>query len=369
VVTAAKRAEEFTHRVREVTLAAIGGAFLLLTLLWAIEQLRALLVLVVFSLFCGFALEPAVNWLARRGWPRGRATLAVFAGVALVVGAFGAVLGTIVVQQVTDLIKAIPDYARQVADFLHDKLGVDISGTDVAGSAGTVSQVTRYVLGGALGLGATFATLLFSLLTVATLTFYAAKDGPKLRRAVCSLLPPDKQREVLRAWEIAIDRTSAYVSYRVTLATLSAVVHGVALHLFDVPYAASLGIWVGVVSQFIPTVGTYLAGIVPVAIALGEDPTTALWVLVFIVIYQQVENYVISPPLSARTMKIHPALGFVSAIGGVALIGPVGALLALPVVASVQAFLSEYVPRHEIIDDRMLEDDGGPTGDVEDAKA
>jgi len=350
--------DQFSRRLREVVVAAVIGLFLLLTLVWAIEQLRALLVLLLFSLFCGFALEPPVNALARRGWPRGRATLVVFLGVGLVVAAFGALLGTIVVKQVAQLIRDLPGYAGQVADFLHDKLGVDISSADVVGSAGTVGQVSKYVLGGALGLGATFATLLFSLLTIATLTFYVAKDGPRMRRAVCSTLPPDTQREVLRAWEIAIDRTAAYVSYRVTLATISAVVHGVALHFFDVPFAASLGMWVGVVSQFIPTVGTYLAGIVPVAIALGENPTTALWVLLFIVSYQQVENYVISPPLSAKRMKIHPALGFVSAIGGVALIGPLGALLALPVVATVQSFLSEYVPRHEVVDDELLSDDG-----------
>ena len=68
-------------------------------------------------------------------------------------------------------------------------------------------------------------------------------------------------------------------------------------------------------------------------------------------------------------MKIHPALGFISAIGGVALIGPLGALLALPVVATVQSFLSEYVPRHEVIEDDMLSDEGGAAGDPADAEA
>ena len=77
---------EFTRRLRETVVAAVLGVFALLALLWALEQLRALLVLVLFSLFCGFALEPPVNALARRGWGRGRATLAVFAGVTVVVG-------------------------------------------------------------------------------------------------------------------------------------------------------------------------------------------------------------------------------------------------------------------------------------------
>lgn len=359
MVTSAEKADPFTRRLREVVVAAVLGVFLLLTLLWALERLRALLVIVVFSLFCGFALEPAVNRLARRGWSRGQATLAVFLALTVVFGAFGALLGTIIVQQVTGLITSLPDYAREVADFLHEKLGVDISGTDVAGTAGTVGEIGRYVLGGALGLGANVATLLFSMLTVATLTFYAVMDGPRLRRAVCAVLPPDKQREVLRAWEIAIDRTASYVYYRVVLAVLSAVAHFAALKVLGVPFAVSLGIWVGVVSQFIPTVGTYIAGIVPVAIALGESPRTALWVLLFIAVYQQVENYVISPPLSAHTMKIHPAVGFVSAIAGVTLFGPLGALLALPVVATVQSFLAVYVPRHAIVEDDMLSDEGG----------
>ena len=349
----------FARRVREVVLAAVVGVFLLLVLLWALERLRGLLVLVVFSLFCGFALEPAVNRLARRGWRRGRATLAVFLALAAVLGGFAALFGSLVARQVTSLVASLPEYARQIATFLEDKVGVDLSGTDIAPTASNVSQISRSVLGGALGFGATVLTLLFSLLTVATLTFYAAKDGPRMRRAVCSALPASRQVEVLRAWDLAIDRTASYVVYRVILATISIVVHAVAFSLFDVPFAFSLALWVGLVSQFVPTVGTYIAGILPIAVALAQDPQKALYVLVFIVVYQQLENYVISPPLSARTMKVHPAVGFVSAIGAVALIGPLGALLALPIVATVQSFLSEYVPRHAVVDNELLEEDGG----------
>jgi predicted PurR-regulated permease PerM len=349
----------FRRRTRDIVVAAVVGLFLLLTLLWALERLRGLLVLVVFSLFCGFALEPAVNRLARLGWPRGRATLAVCAALAAVMGAFAALFGSLVAKQVTSLVASLPDYARQVAAFLEDHLGVDVSGSDVAPTASTVSQISRSVVGGALGFGATVATLLFSLLTVATLTFYAAKDGPRMRRAVCSVLPAARQVEVLRAWDLAIDRTASYVYYRVILATISTIVHAIALSLFDVPFAITLALWVGLVSQFVPTVGTYIAGTLPLAVALAQDPTKALYVLVFIVIYQQLENYVISPPLSARTMKVHPAVGFVSAIGAVALIGPLGALLALPIVATVQSFLAEYVPRHTVVESDLLLEDGG----------
>jgi predicted PurR-regulated permease PerM len=336
--------------------AAAVGIFLLLTALWALERLRGLLVLVVFSCSCAFAIEPAVNRLARRGWPRGRATLLVYLALAVVLGAFAALLGSIVIKQVATLVAGLPDYTRQVADFLEQRLGVDLSGPDVARTASNVGDISRAVARGAFGFGATLAGLLFQLLTVATLTFYFAKDGPKMRRAVCSLLPPRHQREVLRAWEIAIDRTASYVYYRTALAVLSTAAHAIAFSVLDVPFAVTLGLWVGVVSQFIPTVGTYLAGALPLAVALGESPRTALYTLIFIAIYQQVENYLISPPLSARTMRIHPAVGFIAAIGGVALVGPVGALLALPVVATVQSFLSTYLTRHAVIDNDLLDE-------------
>lgn len=352
-------AAEFTGRVREVVTAAVLGVLALITFLWVLERLRGLLILVVFSLFCGFALEPAVNRLARRGWARGSATLAVYGVLTLVFGGFAALFGRVVAQQVTDLFERLPEYVASVAEFVEDKLGVDVTGSDITSNSDNAGQLGRTVLGGALGFGVTVLTLLFSLLTVATLTFYSTKDGPAMRRAVCSMLPASQQREVLRAWEIAIDRTASYVYYRVILAAISAIFHAVAFALLDVPFAMTLGIWVGLVSQFVPTVGTYIAGLLPLAIALAEDPRTALYVFVLILVYQQVENYVISPPLSAKTMKIHPAVGFAAAIGGVALIGPIGALLALPVVATVQAFLAVYVPRHPVVKDELLEDDGG----------
>jgi predicted PurR-regulated permease PerM len=338
---------EFAWRVRETATVAVVAVLLLLTLLWALEQLRGLLVLVVFSLFLGFALEPAVDRLARRGWSRGQATVAIYLVLLAVGAAFAAIMGTLVARQVADLVDALPGYSHQVADYLETELGVDISSQDVARTAGRTSDLVGSLVGGAFGLGATVLGVLFQVLTVATLTFFFAKDGPLLRRSVCSLLPAPRQEEVLRAWEIAIDRTAGYVYYRSALAVISAV---------------TLAIWVGLVSQFIPTIGTYLAGTLPVAVALGESPRTALLTLAFIVIYQQVENYILSPPLSAHTMRIHPALGLVAAIAGVALVGPIGALLALPVVATAQSVVSVYLTRHELVSNELVDeiDENGP---------
>jgi predicted PurR-regulated permease PerM len=117
------------------------------------------------------------------------------------------------------------------------------------------------------------------------------------------------------------------------------------------PNALALGLWVGVISQFVPTVGTYIAAILPVLVSLTDGLRTSLLVLAIIIAYQQVENYLVSPRLSRRTMHVHPAVGFGSVIAGAAILGPVGAVLALPIVAIIQSFAGTYVHRHELIDE------------------
>jgi predicted PurR-regulated permease PerM len=191
--------------------------------------------------------------------------------------------------------------------------------------------------------------LLFQLLAVSLFTYYFAVDGPRLRRWLCTFLPPRRQRERLRRADLAVDRTAAYLNYRMALAALSTVFHTAVFVSLGLPNALALGLWVGVISQFVPTVGTYIAAVLPVLVSLTEGLRTALLVLAVIVAYQQIENYVVSPRLSRRTMHIHPAVGFGSVIAGAAILGPVGAVLALPIVAIIQSFAGTYVHRHELI--------------------
>jgi predicted PurR-regulated permease PerM len=117
----------------------------------------------------------------------------------------------------------------------------------------------------------------------------------------------------------------------------------------------ALALWVGIVSQFLPVVGTYIAGVLPLLITFLDSPVKALIVLIAIVVYQQIENYVFSPRITARTMELHPALAFGSALGGAALLGAVGAVLALPAAAMAQALLSELGTRHEVIKSELTD--------------
>jgi predicted PurR-regulated permease PerM len=148
---------------------------------------------------------------------------------------------------------------------------------------------------------------------------------------------------------ITIEKTGGYVYSRLVLAVISSAFHLVVFLIIGLPYPLALALWVGLVSQFIPTVGTYLAAVVPIAVALVEDPIDAVWVLIAIIIYQQIENYLISPRVTADTMDLHPAVAFGSVIVGAALLGGVGALLALPVAASLTALVQTYGDHHEVI--------------------
>jgi len=119
------------------------------------------------------------------------------------------------------------------------------------------------------------------------------------------------------------------------------------------PAPIALALWVGLVSQFLPVVGTYLAGILPVLLTLVDSPLNALIIIVFIVVYQQIENYFFAPRITARTMELHPAVAFGAALGGASLLGFVGALLALPAAAMVQAFVSEWGSRYDVVDSHL----------------
>jgi predicted PurR-regulated permease PerM len=328
------------------TVAGLVGGF------WVLMRLQGLLTVLLVSLFLAFAIEPAVNWLAARGMRRGLATGLVFLGLTVVIVAFAWTLGALLVDQVTTLVKNAPSYADKAVTWVNHTFKTDLSGTDIGRIAKDRSSTVEGYLNGlvdnAWGVGTAAIGAVFQSLGVLLFTYYFAADGPRFRNAVCSLLPPRRQRHVLRAWDIAVEKTGGYIYSRGLLALCSTIAHYVALRVLDVPSAIALALWVGVVSQFIPTVGTYLAGALPVIIALVHSPTSALWILGFIIMYQQFENYVLQPRITATTLDMHPAVAFGAVLAGAALLGATGALLAIPVTATVQAFSSAYIRRYEV---------------------
>ncbi|MFE3602039.1 AI-2E family transporter [Streptomyces sp. NPDC059096] len=321
---------------------------------WAFHQLFGLLINVLIAFFLALAVEPAVSRMADRGMRRGLATFLVFFGVLIASAGFVVMLGSILASQIIDIVDSFPQYLDSVIKWINLTFHTELSRVAVQDSLLHSDWLQRYVqnsASGVLDVSATVLGGLFRLLTVFLFSFYFAADGPRLRRALCSVLPPARQAEVLRAWEIAIEKTGGYLYSRGLMALISGVAHYILLEALGVPYAPALAMWVGLVSQFIPTIGTYMAGALPMLIAFTVDPWYALWVLGFVVIYQQFENYMLQPKLTARSVDIHPAVAFGSVIAGTALLGPVGALISIPAVATLQAFLSVYVKRYDVLDD------------------
>ncbi|MEU9574662.1 AI-2E family transporter [Streptomyces massasporeus] len=321
---------------------------------WAFHQVTGLLINILIAFFLALAIEPAVSWMASRGMRRGLATFIVFIGVMVVSAGFVTLLGSVLADQIIKLIEGFPEYLDSVINWINTHFKTDLKRVDIQEGLLRSDWLRNYVQNSATGVLDVSAQViggLFQLLTIALFSFYFAADGPRLRRAICSVLPPARQAEVLRAWEIAVNKTGGYIYSRGLMALISGVAHFVLLQALDVPYAPVLAVWVGLVSQFIPTIGTYLAGALPMLIAFTVDPWYALWVLIFVVIYQQFENYVLQPKLTSKTVDIHPAVAFGSVVAGTALLGAVGALIAIPAVATLQAFLGAYVKRYDVTDD------------------
>ncbi len=323
------------------------------------HQLTNFLILLLISLFFALAIEPAVNRLARRGWSRGAATGLMLLTIFVLIGSFSAAIGNLVATQAQDLYDNREQYVTDTVTFLNDNFRTSIDAqswvANISDPNGSVqnffqSQQDRVLdisLGALSGVLQVFSITLFA--------FYLIADGPRLRRALCSRLSADKQKTVLVVWNLAVQKTGGYIYSRALLAVVSAFFHWIAFQSIGTPAPVALAVWVGLISQFLPVVGTYLAGVLPVLLAFLDSPVKALTVIVFIAVYQQLENFLLAPKITAQTLELHAAVAFGAAIAGGAILGPIGAVLALPFAAMVQGIVSNWGRRFELVDDPLVE--------------
>ena len=327
-----------------------------ITALWylrgVVTSLRPLVIMLLVSLFLSFALEPAVNRLERLGLRRGLGTALVFSLGIAAIGGFGVQVGALLAKQVTEFSENVPTYLVDIDDFLDDNFGIENATEDLRSryDSGALASLLGDLADDLARFGSTVANVMFQLFTIGLFTFYLVAEGPKVRRLVCSFLAPGRQRQVLAVWGVAVEKTGGYILSRALLAITSAGIHWAAFEIIGLPSSLALALWVGVISQFIPVVGTYIAGALPVLIGLLGEPVDGFWVVVVIAVYQQFENYLLSPRITAHTMSIHAAVAFGSVIAGAALLGIVGALLAIPVAATTQAVVASVAQRHDVAD-------------------
>ena len=351
---------------RAVAIFWLGFAGLWLTR-GVLHSLRSFFVIILISLFLSFAIEPAVNALERRGIRRGLGTGAVFLLIVCSLGGFGFAMGSVLADQLNKFVDEAPALIDDLEAWSQRNVSEDIDFAEIRQQfvdGGSASKWAQELAKNAVDFGTALLGILFQILTIALFTFYLVADGPRLRRNICSLLPPQRQRGVLRVWDLAIEKTGGFIASRAVLALLSAIAHWIAFEIIGVDFPLPLAIWVGVLSQFMPVIGTYLAGSLPVLIAFIESPGQGLWTLGFVVAYQQVENYIFLPRITARTMEMHVATAFGSVIVGSAILGPVGALLALPAAATLQAIISSTIQIHEIDEVAFAASRGGTSASL-----
>jgi len=353
-------AEEKLLSTRWMLKAAVifwGGFLVMVATRHSFHRLTNLLILLLVSIFLSLAIEPGVNKLEARGWRRGRATITILLSVVVGAIALMSLFATLVATQLVDLLRNSEKYVNETVDFINRNFNANIDPqqvndriTDPNGPVQRFidSQQDKVVSVSVQALG-----VLLQIFSVLLFTFYFVADGPKWRRAICSRLPSDRQVRALEVWEIAVSKTGGYLYSRALLALVSSFLHWIAFQAIGTPAPIVMAMWVGLVSQFLPVIGTYIAGVLPVVLTLLESPVRALVALGFVAVYQQVENYLFAPRITARTLELHPALSFGSALAGAALLGPIGAIIALPAAAMLQALISSIGPRHDVIPDPL----------------
>ena len=268
---------------RRLTISLVVAALSILLIVNLVRDLQGFLTMIFMALFLSFAVEPATNWFHEHGWKRGLATGFILLLAFLAFCALFALIIPAIITGFKQLITAAPAMLARLQRWLAT-LGIDVSTTRIQDEIKKNSQhiVTSAVsvTGGLLKVGASIIGGIFRWATIALFLFYFVAEGPQVRRSVCRLLPPDRQEQVLFVWEQAITKTGGYFYSRLLLAAINGTGLYITLRVLGVPFAAPLAIFSGTVAEFIPIVGTYIAGLPPVLVALLFSPRDAIGVIV-----------------------------------------------------------------------------------------
>ena len=330
--------------------AAAGTPGVLVVLLGAygIYLVRDVLVLVVIALFLSISIEPMVRGLTGRGMPRATAV-----GVGVVAG---------IVLAATFVWSLVPPIVDQGGRLLHD-LPVYLD-RSVAASAAVREVTDRYQLterltsavsglpgrlaGGAFGYFRRFIGTAASTVTVLILTIYFTADLPRLRRVVVGAFPRTRRRRAAEIVDLMVEKVGGYMIGNIIISVIAGTAAFICLELLGVPYALPLAVIVAV-ADLIPMIGATLGATVCVVVAVftvGLWPGTVILVLYF-VLYQLVENYLLVPRIIRNTVDLPSAVVLLVALVGGTLLGVVGAIMAIPIAATVKVVLSPAVTEPE----------------------
>jgi len=316
-------------------------------LLYAAYLVRFILVLLLVALFLAIGLDPLVNAMRRLRMTRGQAVLVVFLGAVMFIGGFVGSVTPLLVRQTQRMAREVPGYIEDLTERSRRFRDIDqqfgISERVQESLAGAPQEVGRQALGVAQRLG----RIAFSIITVTILTIYFLLDLPQLVEGAKRILPMSRRRRFEEIADVFFGRISGYLIGQLTVSVISGTTAFVVLTLLRVPFSVPLAMWIAI-SALIPMVGSTLGAIPAILVAFFTSIPLGIAVVVFYVVYQQVENYLIHPRVMRRAVEISPAAVILAALIGASLLGFVGALLAIPMAASIKVLTREvWMPRQE----------------------
>lgn len=327
---------------------AMISAFLILALL--VHRAERPLIWLASAFFLALALNPGVEWLARfmPRRSRGLASGVVFAVAIFLIVFTALTLVPSLISQTQSLVRDIPGLLEAIRSS-NSPVGQIIDRYNLLPQIMNFEQQLSHQLSGVGGsifnVARSFFSSVVALLTTLVLTFFMLVEGPDWAKVFWASQPEGKRQHRRQLADKMYLAMTGYVTGNLLTSLIAAIVSAVVMAIVGLPFAIPLGILVGVF-DLIPLVGATLGSVVVILIALFHSLTAGVVMLVFFVLYQQLENHVLQPLVYSRTVKMSPLAVLISGIIGATLGGLVGALVAIPIAASLQILIKDYYYRY-----------------------
>jgi predicted PurR-regulated permease PerM len=327
----------------------------------AVRKASHALLLIFTAVFLALALNAPVSWLAahltkRQRGSRVLATSISFLLVVLVLGAFLASLIPPIARQTSSLIHSAPSLVRDVRDQNGD-VGKLIKRyhleAQVDKFSDELSDRLKNVSSTALSTAGRIGSSIFAVLTILVLTFMMLVEGPKWLRLVEELTPPRKRAHTKKLLHDMYRVVKGYVNGQVMLALIASAMLLPGLLIFNVSYPIAL-LGIVFICGLIPMVGHTIGAVIVTLVALFTSPLSALGILVYYILYQQIENYLVQPRLQANTTNMSPLLVFASVVIGVSFSGLFGGLVAIPIAGCLRILVLDQLQRRNLLDKPVL---------------
>ena len=310
---------------------------------WALASITNVLLVIFVSLFSVAVLSPVVTAMERRlGWSRGWCSTVLVLAIVLVIG----VVALILVQAISGSVRGFSDDLPQIVDKArHSDLGSFINrgsdsletlrkhASDIASGVGKASGGVAHV--GASAFGA--VALAFS---VVFLTLFGLVDEPRWRDWIGSLLYRDKRERYLRVTDRIIHTTSRYMLGNLAISVICGTVYGVTALVLGLPYPLAVAVIAGIL-DLIPSVGATIAGIIIGLVALSVSLEALIVFVIVMVVYQQIENYILQPTIIGKAAEVSGFTVLTSVLAFGALFGLIGAIIGVPIAAGLQIVAEE----------------------------